>query len=83
MTVTKQIIESVSNSRLTATQIITQIDAKPATVKSTLHRLVKGKRVLRTKEAVRSGRGPQQVFVYYLGEEYVSKDLKKILQESG
>ena len=65
MTVTEKIIESVRDSRLTAAQIITQIDAKPATIKSTLHRLIKDKRVLRAKEAVRSGRGPQQVFVYY------------------
>lgn len=65
MTVTEKIIEAVRDGRLTGAQIITQIDGNPKTVKSLLHRLVNAQRILRTKEAVRSGRGPQQVFVYY------------------
>ena len=65
MTVTEKIIEAVRDGRLTGAQIITQIDGNPKTVKSLLHRLVNAQRILRAKEAVRSGRGPQQVFVYY------------------
>jgi len=69
MTVTEKIIESVRDSRLTAAQIITQLDAKPATVMSLLHRLVKNQRILRAKGAPRAGRGPKEVFVYYLADD--------------
>lgn len=74
MTMTEKIIESVRDSKLTAAQIIMQLDAKSSTVKSTLHRLVKDRRVLRTKAAVRAGRGPQQVFVYYIAQQESSKE---------
>lgn len=83
MTVTEKIIESVRDNRLTAAQIITQLDAKPATIKSTLHRLVKDERVLRTKEAVRAGRGPQQVFVYYIKQQESSKEIISNIRAEG
>lgn len=64
MTVTEQIIESVRNERLTATQIIARLNANPQTVKSVLHRLVGQKRILRTKVKAKAPIGPQRVYLY-------------------